>query len=331
MAERKPTYPQRNNSTSETYVKYRLQTYRIVRKVLVGFILMSMVNACFSYFFYTPKMYAIARDNRQLLLKYDILRDRVAAAQRKIEQIKHRDNDVYRPLFSVDTVAVDGIYTPYPAAKYASFADDAHAAVMMPAWSDMDRLARMLYLESVSLDELQQLSQDKEQLSSTIPAVWPIDRTVMRSIDYFGWRFHPLYHRTIFHKGIDLGCDVGNVVFATGNATVEAIDNGQRYRGYGRQILLDHGFGYKTRYAHLNRILVQPGDKVVRGQVIGEVGRTGGVTGPHLHYEVIRAGQPVNPINYFDRNMTSEEYIDLMENIRHANLEKFDDTDGYKQ
>ena len=141
MAERKPTYPQRNNSTSETYVKYRLQTYRIVRKVLVGFILMSMVNACFSYFFYTPKMYAIARDNRQLLLKYDILRDRVAAAQRKIEQIKHRDNDVYRPLFSVDTVAVDGIYTPYPAAKYASFADDAHAAVMMPAWSDMDRLA----------------------------------------------------------------------------------------------------------------------------------------------------------------------------------------------
>ena len=331
MAEPKQAYTQHNGRSADTYVKYRLRTYRIVRKILIGFILVSMVNVVFSHFFYTPKMYAITRDNRQLLLKYDLLNDRIAAAQRKIEQIKHRDNDVYRPLFSVDTVTVNGVYSPYPESKYADFAGDAHAAVISPVWYRIDELARMMYLESVSMDELQQLSADKEQLSSTIPAVWPIDRTVMSSIDYFGWRHHPIYHRTIFHKGIDLGCSVGNVVFATGNATVEAIDNGLRYRGYGKQILLDHGFGYKTRYAHLNRILVNPGDKVVRGQVIGEVGRTGGVTGPHLHYEVIRAGQPVNPINYFDRNMTAEEYVDLMENIRHANLEKFDESDGYKQ
>ena len=330
MTDDKPTYPQRDVHAADTYVMYRLRTYRILRKVLIGFILVSMVNVVFSYFFYTPKMYAISRDNRELFIKYGLLRDRIAAAQHKIEQIKHRDNDVYRPLFSVDTLAVGGVYMPYPESKYAAFAGDANAPTIMPAWYEIDELARMLYLESVSLDELQQLSMDKEQLSSTIPAVWPIDRTVMTSIGYFGWRNHPIYHRTIFHKGIDLGCDVGNVVFATGNATVEAVDNGQRYRGYGRQILLDHGFGYKTRYAHLNRILVQPGDKVVRGQVIGEVGRSGGVTGPHLHYEVIRAGQPVNPINYFDRNMTAEEYVDLMENIRQANFEKFDDTDAYK-
>ena len=331
MAGLNQIYPKRSKHSAETYVKYRLRTYRIVRKILIGFILVSMVNVVFSHFFYTPKMYAISRDNRQLMLKYDILRDRIAAATHKIEQIKHRDNDVYRPLFSVDTISAAGVYTPYPESKYAGFAGDAHAGVIAPVWYAIDGLARMMYLESVSMDELQQLSNDKEQLSSTIPAVWPIDRTVMRSIDYFGWRYHPIYHRTIYHKGIDLGCDVGNVVFATGNATVEEVDNGMRYRGYGKQILLDHGFGYKTRYAHLNRILVKPGDKVVRGQVIGEVGRTGGVTGPHLHYEVLRAGQPVNPINYFDRNMTAEEYVDLMENIRHANLEKFDDTDGYKQ
>ena len=331
MVNLKHTYLERTRQAADTYVKYRLRTYRIVRKVLIGFILVSMVNVVFSHFFYTPKMYAISRDNSQLLLKYNILNDRIAAAQRKIEQIKHRDNDVYRPLFSVDTVSSAGVYTPYPESKYADFADDAHAAVITPVWYRIDELARIMYLESVSMDELQQLSADKEQLSSTIPAVWPIDRSVMSSIDYFGLRHHPIYHRTILHKGIDPGCAVGNVVFATGNATVEAVDNGLRYRGYGRQILLDHGFGYKTRYAHLNRILVQPGDKVVRGQVIGEVGRSGGVTGPHLHYEVIRAGQPVNPINYFDRNMTAEEYVDLMENIRHANLEKFDEPDGYKQ
>ena len=321
----------REGSPKVDTVKYRLQTYRVLRKILIGFILISMVNAVFSYLFNTPKMYAINRNNRELLIKYDILRDKISSAQRKIEQIKHRDNHVYRPLFSVDTLPAEGIYEPYPDSKYAPMEQDRYAGVMMPAWYDIDDLARRMYLESVSLDELQQLSKDKEQLSSTIPAVWPIDRTKLNSIDYFGWRSHPIYHRTIFHKGIDLGCAVGNAVFATGNAVVESTDNGMRYRGYGRQIVLDHGFGYKTRYAHLNRILVQPGDKVVRGQIIGEVGRSGGVTGPHLHYEVIRAGQPVNPINYFDRNMTAEEYVDLMENIRQTNFETFDNTDGAKK
>ena len=317
----------RRRRTSDGKTLYRLRIYHLLRKVLIGFILVSMVNVLFSYFFYTPKMYAINRDNRELMIKYGILRDRIASARRKIEQIKHRDDNIYRPLFAVDTITVDGVYAEYPESKYAPMSDDRYADVMIPAWYDIDDMARLLYLESVSMDELQQLSKDKEQLSSTIPAVWPIERTQLTSIDHFGWRHHPIYHRTIYHKGIDLGCAVGNVVFATGNATVEAVDNGMRYRGYGRQILLDHGFGYKTRYAHLNRILVKPGDKVVRGQVIGETGRSGGVTGPHLHYEVLRAGQPVNPINYFDRNMTSEEYVDLMENIRRVNLEKFDDSD----
>ncbi|MDE6779201.1 MAG: M23 family metallopeptidase [Alistipes sp.] len=318
------TNSSRRQTSGDTYAGYRLRTYRLLRKALVGFILVSIVNVAFSYFFYTPKMYAINRDNRELEIKYDILRDRISAAQRKISEIKHRDNYVYRSLFAVDTISVDGVYAPYPDSKYEELEGDLYTSVMVPAWRSLDDMARRLYLESVSLDELQQLSRNKEQLSTAIPAVWPIDRTRLKSIDHFGWRTHPLYRRTIFHKGIDLGCDVGNVVFATGDAVVESIDTRSSRVGYGRQILLDHGFGYKTRYAHLNKVLVKPGDKVVRGQVIGESGRSGGVTGPHLHYEVLRAGQPVNPINYFDRNMTPEEYIDLMENIRQANLEKFD-------
>ncbi len=306
------------------YSKYRLHTYRLLRKLLIGFILVLLSNATFSYLFYTPKMYSINRHNRELVIKYDILQDKIAAAERKLAEIKHRDNYVYRPLFSVDTLPAEGIYKPYPDSKYAPMEEDLYASTMIPAWRSLDAMARELYLESVSLDELQELSYNKEQLSSAIPAVWPIDRTQLRSIDHFGWRVHPIYRRTIFHKGIDLGCDKGNVIFATGDAVVESTDNGYRYRGYGKQVLLDHGFGYKTRYAHMSKILVNPGDKVVRGQVIGEVGSTGGSTGPHLHYEVIRAGSPVNPINYFDRNMTHEEYRDLMENIRQANLEKFD-------
>lgn len=124
------------------------------------------------------------------------------------------------------------------------------------------------------------------------------------------------------HKGVDMSCNLGTPVYATGDAIVEKTDIGMRRRGYGKQILLNHEFGYKTRYAHLSKIFVKPGDMVTRGQLIGEVGSTGGSTGPHLHYEVIYLGRNVNPVNYFNRNMSSEEYRTLMENIRYnADLE----------
>ena len=107
--------------------------------------------------------------------------------------------------------------------------------------------------------------------------------------------------------------------------TVQSTDLGQPRRGYGKQILLNHQYGYQTRYAHLSQIFVKPGEKVVRGQLIGKVGNTGGVTGPHLHYEVIHMGQVVNPINYFNRNMTNEEYERLMEQMQELNLDTFDE------
>jgi murein DD-endopeptidase MepM/ murein hydrolase activator NlpD len=119
------------------------------------------------------------------------------------------------------------------------------------------------------------------------------------------------------HKGVDLSSNYGTPVFATGDGVVEKADVGQANFGYGKQILIDHKFAYKSRYAHLQRIFVEQGQKVKRGQLIGEVGSTGGSTGPHLHYEVIYLGQPVNPINYFNLNLTPDEYQELVKNIRY--------------
>lgn len=303
---------------------FRLRTYRLLRKILVGFILVSIANVLFSYFFYTPKMYRINRDNRELVIKYRILQDRIRTAQRRVDEIRHRDNYVYRSLFSTDTLSVPGVWQPYPDTKYASMAQDDYSSLMVPTWRQLDALARTIYLESVSLDELQLLSKNKEKLSAAVPAIWPIDRSALHN-NYIGAfnprRMHPIYHRIIAHKGIDLGCDRGTEVYATGDATVLKTDPGQARRGYGQQILLDHEFGYQTRYAHLSRILVQPGEKVVRGQVIGLTGNTGGSTAPHLHYEVIHKGTPVNPVHYFNRNMSAEEYDKLMEEMRETNFE----------
>ena len=196
---------------------------------------------------------------------------------------------------------------------------------MEGTWRQLDALARTLYLESVSFDELQALSDNKGKMSTAIPAIWPIDRTALRN-DRIGAfnprRLHPILHRVMAHTGVDFGCDIGTPVYATGDGTVEIADNSGYNGGYGRQILLNHQFGYKTRYAHLSKALVRPGDRVHRGQIIGETGNTGRSTGPHLHYEVIHKGVPVNPVNYFNRNMSAEEYEQLMEKMRETNFEK---------
>ena len=303
---------------------FQLRTYRLIRKILIGFILVSIANVVFSYFFYTPKMYRILRDNRETVIKYRILQDRIRSAQQRVDEIRHRDNYVYRSLFSTDTLSIPGVWQPYPDSKYAAMAEDEYAPLMIGTWRQLDALARTIYLESVSFDELQQLSKNKEQLSAAVPAIWPIERSALHNnhIGAFNMRrMHPVLGYIRPHRGIDLGCDRGTPVYATGDAVVEAASTGGN-GGYGHMVLLNHEFGYKTRYAHLSKILVQPGERVVRGQIIAETGNTGISSGPHLHYEVIHKGVPVNPINYFNRNMTSEEYEQLMENMRETNFEK---------
>ena len=121
---------------------FRLRTYRLIRKILIGFILVSIANVLFSYFFYTPKMYRILRDNRETVIKYRILQDRIRTAQQRVDEIRHRDNYVYRSLFSTDTLSIPGVWQPYPDSKYAPLAGDDYAPLMIPAWKELDALAR---------------------------------------------------------------------------------------------------------------------------------------------------------------------------------------------
>ena len=306
------------DTKSGTTTTKRRNRYNILRQVLIGFIVISLVNMAISYLFYTPKMHHIANENRELVLKYNILQDRIASMQSKVEEIKHRDQRVYRPLFSSDTLALQGIYTPYPNSKYEHLSGDEYSELMTATWLSLDAVTRQTYAVSRSLDELQILAKDKEKMALAIPAIWPIDRTQLKAFYAFGVRKkHPILKIRTMHKGVDMSTNYGVPVYATGDGVVEKVDQGKRRKGYGRQILINHKFGYKTRYAHLQKMFVKAGDKVQRGQLIGEVGSTGGSTGPHLHYEVIHLGRQVNPVNYFNRNMTSDEYRQLMENMKY--------------
>ncbi len=305
----------------------RLRTYRLIRKILVGFIMVSIVNFLFSHFFYTPKMYRINRDTREMMVKYRILQERIDAAQRKVNAIRHRDNFVYRSLFATDPLAMPEAWMPYPETKYAAVAEDEFSSLMIPTWKQLDALSRSIYMESVSMDELQRLSKEKAKLSAAIPAIWPIPRDALRNtIGAFNpHRFHPILKRIQPHKGVDFGCNKGTEIYATADGVVEKAVTEGFSGGYGKQVLVDHSFGYKTRYAHLNEVLVKEGDRVYRGQVIALSGNTGRSTAPHLHYEVIHRGVEVDPANYFNREMTTAEYNELMERMRDTNYENYDE------
>ena len=302
----------------------RLRFYRLLRRILLGFITVSIINVLFSYFFYTPKMYRIYRDNRELVIKYRILQERIRTARQLTDEIRQRDNQVYRTLFSTDTLAMPAVWQEYGAAKYAPLADDPFADLMIPTWKQLDAWSRQLYLASVSFDELQLLARDKEKMTTAIPAMWPIDRRALHNNNIGAFnprRFHPTLHRIRPHYGVDFGADRGTPIYATGDAVVELAQPKGNNGGFGHQVLLNHGFGYKTRYAHMDRVDVARGDTIRRGQQIGTVGNTGISSGAHLHYEVIYKGRPVNPINYFDRNITEAEYERLMKQIRESKYE----------
>ncbi|MFI3316765.1 MAG: M23 family metallopeptidase [Rikenellaceae bacterium] len=299
----------------------RVRAYSTIRKILIGFILISIVNAIFSQLFYTPKIHNINKKNNELAIKYNLLNNRIAASQSRLSEISHRDIYVYRSLFGVDSVFIEQAQVPYPESKYEKLQNSEFSPMMTSTWKKMDRLAKNLYTNSISMDELQRLAQNKESMSAALPAIWPIDRTQLRNIGHFGMRHHPIYKRSIMHKGIDLSCDRGTPVFATADGVIEKSVQGERSRGYGQEILINHEYSYKTRYGHLSKRHVQRGDTVRRGQLIGEVGSTGGSTSSHLHYEVIYKGNPINPINYFDRNMTNEEYTQLMEEMNSVDHE----------
>ena len=303
---------------------HRLRSYRLVRNLLIGFILVNICNLLFSSLFYTPKMFRLADEKRELKLKYEILQSRIRSSQRQLNEIRHRDNYVYRPLFSSDTLSIDGVYSPYKDTKYASIEGEEFSPMVTGVWREMDQLARSLYLESKSLDELQVLSKDKEKFSTAIPAIWPIDRSKLRNkIGAFGYRNHPILRRWKFHSGVDMPGRIGDPIYATGDGVVEYVEVNRSRYGYGTQVLIDHGFGYKTRYGHLSKRHVSRGDSVTRGQVIGDVGNTGVSLGSHLHYEVRYNDIRIDPIHYFFMELSPDEYQRIIR-IAQSGMQSFD-------
>lgn len=303
----------------------RLKRYLLARRCLLFFIAAMVVNLVYSLSYYTPKLRTLEQQGAKIAHRFAVLDSRLGSTEEKLGELAHRDNQVYRSLFGADTLSLEGIYTPYHASIYNGYNDD-YNGIVRSAWQRLDALTRLTYRQSVSLDELQVLSKNKEKMAASIPAIWPINKKDLRgAIGAYGRRLHPIYKRYIQHKGIDFGGRKGDPIYATGNGVVVHSEKGLRRKGYGQQLVIDHGFGYKTRYAHLSERLVKIGQEVKRGELIGYMGSTGGSTGPHLHYEVIYMGNHVDPINYFRRDMTEAEFEHIIEQAKTTTYETLEE------
>jgi murein DD-endopeptidase MepM/ murein hydrolase activator NlpD len=283
--------------------------------VLLAFVIANRIDS--------PKEVRLRRENEFYKKQFDEMNQTLELMTRVLDEMEKRDRSVYRVAFNADVfpeelrqMGVGG------AEKYRDLEGFPYSELMKRTKTKMEQVERRMYAQSLSLQELTQIARDKEERLASIPAIQPVRNKDMTSIaSGFGWRIDPIYKTSRMHWGMDFTAPVGTEVYATGNGKVVEVEVSSW--GYGKSIIIDHGYGYRTLYAHLSSFKVKKGDRVKRGDLIGLVGNTGKSTGPHLHYEVERNGQKVNPVAYYYSDLTPEEYEQMIQMSNNA-LSAFD-------
>ena len=317
MAKRKQDNKYVFNPKTLNFDRFKESVSSRVSKVIV-FLLTTFVFAFFIvlliyFFFGSPKEKMQAREIEYLKLQYEILDDKLDDMQVLLEDLEQRDNNVYRMIFEADPVPSSLRKSGFMAAeRYEDLYGYKNSEVVMSVATKLDAAASRLYYQSKSYDEVFKMARNKTQMLACLPAILPLKESEIRQISsYFGYRTDPIYKVSKFHSGIDFASAIGTEVFATGDGEVVTVE--RNHWGYGNMITVDHGYGYKTNYAHLSKFAVKKGQKVKRGQVIGFVGNTGKSTGSHLHYEVLKNDKPIDPIHFFFNDLSPEEYETILE------------------
>ncbi|MBL7982835.1 MAG: M23 family metallopeptidase [Flavobacteriales bacterium] len=317
-----PEHKYRFNPQTLNFERIRLSAWQRTRRLglmLMPGLLVGLLGIFLVYQFVdSPKEAVLRRENKQLLLQYELLNKRLSELDRVMNDVRRRDDNIYRVIFEADPVpesmrraGAGGIN------RYKDLDGFASSDLVIDTRKRLDRMSRQLVVQSRSLDEVAALVLRKQEMLASIPAIQPIpNEDLTQTAGGYGMRIHPIHKIPKFHAGMDFTAKQGTPIYATGDGRVTYADYGTN--GYGRHVVIDHGFGYNTLYAHLSELKVRNGQKVKRGDVIGLVGNTGLSAGPHLHYEVHKNGQPVDPANYYFNDLTPEEYARMLELSRNA-------------
>ncbi|MCL7755042.1 M23 family metallopeptidase [Polaribacter sp. Z022] len=261
----------------------------------------------FSQFIMSPNERAQKRELENLKLHYELLSKRMEEGSSILAQLQERDNNIYRTYFEANPIPDEQRKAGFGGVNRYKYLDGFDNSTMITKLTkDVDVLSKQLVVQSKSLDEIVVLAKEKEKMLASIPAILPVKlEHLTRMASGYKWRMHPILKIRKFHKGMDFTAPTGTPIYASGNGTVI---RAQRSATFGKVIYIDHGYGYKTIYAHMSKMKARKGQKVKRGDLIGYVGNTGRSVSSHLHYEVHKNDRALNPINFYYGDLTPEEF-----------------------
>jgi murein DD-endopeptidase MepM/ murein hydrolase activator NlpD len=305
------------NPESLSFDKVRLGIRDILLRFLayfIGSVIIAFVYwVIFAAFFDSPKEKALEREIQQLTIQYDLINREMGNVEKVLENLQNTDDNLYRTIFEAEPIpatlragGVGGVN------RYKNLEGYTNSDLVIETTGRLDKIRKRVYLQSKSFDDMIQLAKRKEDMLKSVPAILPISNdNLTRTASGYGLRIHPIYKITKFHYGMDFTAPAGTDVYATGDGSVVAVQSSQR--GLGKHIIIDHGFGYFSIYAHLNDFNVRNGQKVHRGDVIGYVGNSGTSVANHLHYEIKLNGRNIDPVNYYFEDLSPSEYERMIE------------------
>ncbi len=301
------------------YERVKVKTQDVILNFLG---LVSLIVGCsvgllmlYNTYFESPKELMLQNEIEDLKYYYGSLEEDVTKMNNILAALEQRDDDIYRIVLGAEPIDTEirnaGIGGTDRYEDIRSSSSEFRDEIVSLA-ENVDKLKRKMYIQSKSYDEIVELAENKAKLYAAIPAIQPVaNKELIRLASGFGYRIHPVYKVKKLHTGIDFSASIGTPIYATADGTIEDIR--VSFSGYGKTVKIDHGYGFKTRYAHMHEFAVKEGQKVKRGQVIGYVGNTGTSTAPHLHYEVIKNNRKINPVHYFFNDLNPDEYEKIVE------------------
>lgn len=271
----------------------------------------------------SPEEKQLKREISKLKLEYQLNQKRLEQMNEVLAGLQDRDDNIYRVIFeaepipsSVRSVGVGGSF------KYKDLEGFDNSDLMVVTSEMIDKVSKQMYVQSKSYDEINNLIKNQEHMLASIPAIMPVaNKDLTRVASGYGMRLHPIYKTYKMHTGMDFTAPIGTDIYCTGDGVVKKVEYSQR--GYGNHIIIDHGYGYETLYAHMNTINVKKGQSVKRGDLLGFVGNSGTSTGPHLHYEVHKNGNQINPVNFYYNDLTPDQFEKMIE-ISSRHTQSFD-------
>jgi len=313
MADAKYKFDPDSLSFDRIKLGYKAILLRSLAYLVGSLLIAALYGFIFAIFVDFPKEKALKREIEQMTLQYSLMQKDMEVLEKVIDHLQQTDDNLYRAIFEAEPVpstlrtgGTGGVN------RYKDMDGFDNSDIVIETARRLDRIRKQVYMQSISFDELIMLAKEKEEMLSSIPAIMPISNNdLTRTASGFGLRIHPIYKIIKFHSGMDFTAPSGTEIYATGNGVVASVQSSMR--GLGNHIIIDHGFGYTSLYAHLDRFNVKKGQKVKRGDVIGFVGNTGMSVAPHLHYEIKLNGVAVDPVNYYFNDLTAEEYEKMIE------------------